>query len=261
MISPSTIFAFTMSLAAPEAGSEEGEAVAPVTAADDREEYGPFFEAPAPSDTAWASQPRKKRTPVLSVGDGAFCFVNGSYCKASLVLDAGVGAGMRIPASDEGPDIPFAQFTFRGGIAARPLMFGRRDWHYWGVGVVGSWSRGTGSVTVVGSVEDQNVDSTKSTDSVRVALVNQLWLSRKPYGAHLDFSIGAVRSEILTSGYALWGTHAELSYEWGGWGGLFASGDFLDRDSRVVLGFRGHGIAAGPIIAMALAGLAMGGAM
>lgn len=268
MVTPS--FAIALSVLLGTEPSFEGGAVydepstdvEPVSEAPSDEEHGPFFEAPAVSDTAHATDPRKgKKAPVLSVHDGALCFVNGTYCKTSLVLDAGVGAGMRLPASDAGPDVPFAQFTFRGGFAVRPLMFGRRQWHPWGLGVVGSWSRGTGSVTVQGSAEDQDVSSTDSTDAVRVAALNQLWLSKKPHAMHIDFSFGAVRSDVLTSGIALWGSHAEVAFEWGGWGGVFASGDFLDRDTRVVFGFRGHGIAAGPVLAMVLAGLAMGGAM
>jgi hypothetical protein len=226
-----------------------------------QDEYGPFFEGPAPSDSAFPTQARRTRFPVLSVGQGRLCFVEGSHCKVSVILDAAVGAGMRIPASDEGPDIPYAQFTFRGGLAIRPLMLGRRDWHPWGVGVVGSWSRGTGAVTVRGNFENQEVAQTQSTDAVRIAALNQLWLGKKPYALHLDFSMGAVRSPVMTSGIPLWGTHAEAAIGWGGWAALFASGDFLDRDTRVVFGFRGHGIAAGPVIAMALAGLALGGAL
>lgn len=229
--------------------------------ADPNDEYGPFFEGPAKSDTEWATKPQKRRTPVLSVGDGKFCFVEGTYCKASLILNAGVGAGMRIPASDKGPDLPYAQFTFYGGIAIRPMMLGKREWHPWGLGVVSSWSRGTGSVTVEGTSEDQTVEQSSRTDVFRVGAVNQIWLTKKQYALHLDFTLGAVQADVLTSGYRLWGTHAELAMGFGGWGGLFLSGDFLDDDTRVVFGFRGHGIAAGPIIAMAIAGLAIGGAM
>lgn len=223
-------------------------------------DYGPFWEAEPPSDATFATDPRKGRqTPVLSVGDGAFCFVNGSWCKASLILTASTGVGMRIPASDEGPDIPYAQFAFRGGLVVRPLMFGRRrDWHPWGLGMIASWSRGTGSITLDG--EDGNRD-TPRTDAFRIAAFNQIWLSKKKHGIHLDLTIGGVQSEILTSGRTLWGTHAEVAFGWGGWGSLFAAADFLDRDTRVYFGLRGHGIAAGPIIAMALAGLAAGGAL
>jgi hypothetical protein len=228
---------------------------------DPNDEYGPFFEGPAPSDTEHATKSRKGRTPVLSVGNGAFCFVEGTYCKASLILSAGVAAGMRIPASDKGPDLPYAQFTFRGGVAIRPLMLARREWHPWGLGVVSSWSRGTGSVTVEGDSENQTVDSSDRTDVFRVGAMNQLWLTKKNYGLHLDFTIGAAQADVLTSGIRLWGTAAEVAMGFGGWGGLYLAGDFLDEDTRVVFGFRGHGIAAGPIIAMALAGLAIGGAL
>jgi hypothetical protein len=239
----------------------------PVTASEpdgptQQEEYGPFFEPTPPSDTVHNTDPRKgKKTPILSVGNGAFCFVDGSHCKAALVLTAGIAAGMRVPASDAGPDLPYAHFEFRGGVVMRPLMFSRRAWHPWGVGAVASWSRGTGSVTVVGSFEEQDVAETDRTDAFRVGLYNQLWLSQKPHAMHIDFTFGTVNSEVLTSGRALWGTHAELGFGWGGWGGLFAGGDFLDRDTRVVFGFRGHGLVAGPIIGLALAGLAMGGAL
>jgi hypothetical protein len=236
-----------------------GETIEAADGKDPDEEYGPFFEGPAASDTAHATQSRRRRTPVLSVGNGAFCFVEGTYCKASLILSAGVAAGMRIPSSDKGPDLPYAQFTFRGGVAIRPLMLARREWHPWGLGVVSSWSRGTGSVTVDGDTED--VESTDHTDVFRVGAINQLWLTKKNYGLHLDFTIGAVQADVLTSGIRLWGTTAELAMGFGGWGGLYLSGDFLDEDTRVVFGFRGHGFAAGPIIAMALAGLAIGGAM
>ncbi len=225
----------------------------------DKGEYGPFLEGEAASDTAHATRSRPRRTPVLSVGDGAFCFVDGTYCKASLLATASVAAGMRLPASDEGPDLPYAQFTFRGGFVVRPFMFGRRDWHPWGIGLVGSWSRGTGSVT--GDAMLAEIEQTDHTDAWRIASHNQIWLSKKPHGIHLDLTFGGVRSEVLTSGIALWGTHAELGFGWGGWGGVYAGGDFLDRDTRIVFGFRGHAIAAGPIIALALAGLAMGGAL
>ena len=226
-----------------------------------KEDYGPFFEKEAPSDTSHASAARKKRTPVLSVGNGAFCFVEGTYCKVSLIATAGVAAGMRIPKSDEGPDMPYAHFQFRGGLVMRPLMFKRRDWHPWGLGAVASWSRGTGAVTVKGDTESLEVSDTDRTDSLRIAMLNQLWLSKKQHAFHIDLEMGAVQSEILTSGSALWGTHAEVGFNWGGWGGMFAGGDFLDRDTRIYFGFRGHGIAAGPIIAMALTGLALGGAL
>ncbi|MBL8947601.1 MAG: hypothetical protein JNK45_30800 [Myxococcales bacterium] len=224
-------------------------------------EYGPFFEAEAPSDAQPGASMQRGDKPMLSVGKGAFCFVDGSWCRASLLISAGVAAGMRVPASNAGPDVPYSQFNVHGGFVVRPMMYAGRTWHPWGLGVVGSWSRGTGSVTVKGSSDDTEVGESKRTDATRIALLNQIWLSKKPHGLHLDLSLGVVRSAVLDSGVALWGTHAEIGFGIGGWATLFAGGDFLDRDARVMLGMRAHGIAAGPLIALALAGMALGGAL
>jgi hypothetical protein len=228
---------------------------------DGAKDYGPFFEDEAPSDASFATRGRKTRAPTLSVGGGAFCFVEDSWCKASLLASAEVAAGMRVPASDKGPDMPYAHFGFRGGFTLRPMMFSRRQWHPWGIGAVASWTRGTGATTVEGGLEDQTVDETPRTDSLRVGLLNQVWLSRKPHAFHLDFTLGVVRSEVLTTGRSLVGTHTEVAFGFGGWGSVFASGDFLDQDARISFGLRGHAIAAGPILAMAIAGLALGGAL
>jgi hypothetical protein len=225
-------------------------------------EYGPFFEEEAPSDVQHGEAlQRKAKKPLLSVGGGAFCFVDGSWCKTSLLISAGVAAGLRVPASNEGPDVPYSQFNVHGGLVLRPMMYAGRTWHPWGLGVVGSWSRGTGSVTARGSSDDTQIGETVRTDATRIALLNQIWLSKKAHGLHLDLSIGTVRSEVLDSGRRLWGTHAEIGFGVGGWATLFAGGDFLDRDARVMLGMRAHGIAAGPLIALALAGMAIGGAL
>lgn len=229
--------------------------------ADDDGTYGPFFEDEAPSETSWATASRKKKTPVLSVGGGALCFVEGSHCRVSLLVTGEVAAGMRLPSSDKGPDLPHSHFGFRGGVAIRPLMFSRHAWHPWGVGFIGSWTRGTGAATVEGDSENQTVEQSERTDSWRLAMVNQLWLGQRPYAMHIDFTIGAARSPVLTSGVALWGTHAEVAFGWGGWAALFAGGDFLDRDARVLFGVRAHGIAAAPAIALAVLGLALGGAL
>lgn len=228
---------------------------------DDDGEYGPFFEGEAVSDTRYISRGRKRKTPVLSVGNGTFCFVEGSHCKSSLLISGDVAAGMRIPASNKGPDIPYAHWGFRGGLTVRPIMFNRRAWHAWGIGLVGSWTRGTGSVTVESTTDAQEQASTDRTDAWRIALLNQLWLSKKPHALHLDFAIGTVRSQVLTSDTSLYGSHAEVGFGWGGWGAVYAGADFLDRDTRVVFGFRAHGVAAGPIVAAALLGLALGGAL
>lgn len=227
-------------------------------------DFGPFFEGEPASDVQYPGPMRPAENPPLSIGQGGFCFVESSHCRASLLLSADIGAGIRAPASDEGPDIPYAQFTFRGGFTIRPAMIRprrRKAWHAWGVGAVSSWSRGTGSITYEGSGQEQEEVSTDSTTVFRIGMINQLWLSQRKHAPHLDFTIGAAQSDVLTSGVRLWGTHAEAAMGFGGWGGMFLSGDFLDGDTRVVLGFRGHGIAAAPIVAMALAGLALGGAL
>ena len=224
-------------------------------------EYGPFFEDEAASDTKHASRLEKRKTPLFSVGQGSFCFLDGSRCKASLLISAGVGAGLRVPASDAGPDMPYSQFNVHGGFVVRPLMYTGRDWHPWGLGVVASWSRGTGSVTVTGDAMNQDVQSTERTDATRIGLLNQFWLTKKAHGLHIDVTLGAVRSDVLTSKYKLWGTHAEVGFGVGGWATLFAGADFLDRDTRLVLGLRAHGILSGPLIALALAGMAIGGAL
>ena len=267
LVSP-TVPAFVLSslLAASPADEPVDDTDLAVVSEEDDDDYGPFFEDEAPSDLQYLAQPRPGRLPVLSVGDGAFCFVEGTYCKASMILSADIGAGVRAPASDEGPDVPYAQFTFRGGVAIRPAMIRsnrsrRKAWGSWGLGVVSSWSKGTGAITQRGNLEELENNSTVSTTAFRIGAINQMWLSKRNHATHLDFTFGGVRSEVLTSGVKLWGTHAEVAMGFGGWGGLFLSGDFLDRDTRVVFGFRGHGIAAAPIVAMALVGLAAGGAL
>lgn len=269
--------------APPDAGEAEpaspGDGGVVAKAADEDEEYGPFFEPDPPSDTSFATQPRKKgdrdgKAPVLSVRNGALCFVDGSHCKVSLLADATVAAGLRAPASNKGPDMPYAHFGFRGGFVLRPLMLARRTssdegrtrrftdgWHPWGVGVVGSWTLGTGAVVVEATDDGLDKADTERTPAVRVGLVNQLWLSQRPHAMHLDFTLGGVRSPVLTSGVPLIGTHAEVAFGWGGWGAVYAAGDFLDQDTRVSFGFRGHAIAAGPLVALAILGAALGGAL
>lgn len=262
-----SVFVLSSLLAASPSDDAADDDLVVVSEADEEEEpdeYGPFFEDEAPSDLEYLGRARPGRLPVLSLGDGAFCFVEGTNCKASMILSADIGAGIRAPASDEGPDVPYAQFTFRGGVVIRPSMIRprkRKPWGSWGVGVVSSWSKGTGAVTFGADDDLESATSSDATTVFRIAAMNQMWLSKRNHAAHLDFTFGGARSEVLTSGVKLWGTHAEVGMGFGGWGGLFLSGDFLDRDTRVVLGFRGHGIAAGPIVAMALAGLAAGGAL
>lgn len=247
---------------APEASTPEAaDSPGGVSAAGEDGDYGPFFMGDAPSDTEFATKPRKGKAPLLSVGQGAFCFVDDTHCKTSLLVDATVAAGLRAPASHKGPDMPYAHFGFRGGLVMRPLMFKRKAWHPWGVGVVGGWTLGTGAVVVQSGDGGVEKSDTERTPAVRVGLVNQLWLSQRPHAMHIDFTLGGVRSPVLTSGVSLIGTHAEVAFGWGGWGALYAAGDFLDRDTRISFGFRAHGIAAGPLVALAILGAALGGAL
>ena len=229
---------------------------APLAAKKPPPEHGPFFAGEPVSDTAFANGPRPVGPPRFSVGRGAFCFVDDSGCKASLVLTADVGVGVNIVSRPTRLDVPFSQYTFRGGVVFKPMLRLRDDgWHPWGVGLVGSWSRGTAAPT------SQSALTSEHTDTWRVALVNQLWLSKKRNGFHLDLDLGIVRSNVLGSAGKFYGTHAGLSANWGGLGGLFLSTDLLDRDARILFGFRGNGIAAAPVIAMVLLGLLAGGAL
>lgn len=229
---------------------------APVAAKKPPPEHGPFFAGEPVSDTAFANGPRPVGPPRFSVGRGAFCFLDDSGCKASLVLTADVGVGVNIVSFPTRLDVPFAQYTFRGGVVFKPLLrLNEGGWHPWGIGLVGSWSRGTAAPTSKTALESEH------TDAWRVVLVNQLWLSKKRHGFHLDLDLGVVRSNVLGSAGKYYGSHASLSANWGGLGGLFLASDLLDNDSRIVFGFRGNGVAAAPVIAMVLLGLLAGGAL
>lgn len=218
--------------------------------------YGPFFVGEAPSDTQFPNGPRVGDPPRLSVGKGAFCFVDDSFCKVALQLTADVGIGVNLVGGTGSPDLPYAQFTFRGGMTFKPLMLGARasGWHPWGIGLIGGWSRGTGP-----SRGDKN-DVSLHVTTGRVAIVNQLWLSKKRNGFHLDLDLGVIRSSVRAEEGRYFGTTAGLSANWGGWGGLFMNADLLDHDTRLVFGFRGHGIATAPAIGLILLGLLAGGA-
>jgi hypothetical protein len=218
-------------------------------------ERSPFFAAEPVSETAFPNGPRLADPPRFSLGRGAFCFVDDATCRTSLVLTADVGIGTNL-FGGRNPDLPYAQFNFRGGFVMKPLMIGHKDtWHPWGVGLVGSWSRGTGS-----PAGGKTPDGTPHTDAWRVLLVNQLWLSKKRNGFHLDLDLGIVRSTVFARTGRYYGTHAGLSANWGGWGGLFMAADLLDHDTRIVFGFRANGLAAAPAIGLVLLGLLAGGA-
>ncbi len=159
--------------------------------------------------------------------------------------------------------MPYTQLRVRAGVTVRPIILAKRRWHPWGIGLVGSWSIASGSITATNQdPEDPNVGVTE-TDPIqtyRVGLINQLWLSQKRVAMHVDFTLGAANSQVLDYSGRYWGTTAEVALGFGGWGGLYLGGDFLDGDTRVVLGLRGHGIATGPMIALVLLGLVAGGA-
>ncbi|HEY0135845.1 MAG TPA: hypothetical protein VGB85_17290 [Nannocystis sp.] len=219
-------------------------------------EFGPFFVAEPVSETAFPNGPRTTDPPRFSLGGGSFCFVDDARCKSALILTADIGIGVNIVGGTRVPDLPYAQFTFRGGLVFKPLTIGRKDaWHPWGIGLLGSWSRGTGAPSRESAVVSPH------TDTWRVLLVNQLWLSKRRNGFHLDLDLGIIRSTVLGGDKQFTGSSAGVSANWGGWGGIFLSGDFLDHDTRVVFGFRGHGIATAPAIGLILLGLLAGGAL
>lgn len=228
------------------------------------EDFGPFFEPEPASEVKFPGDAHKpdRNKPFASVAGGMFCFVEDSACGASLIADADVGVGLNVITSDRGLDVPYTQFRVRGGIMLRPLKLGKKRWHPWGVGVVGSWSLGSGSITATNRDPTEALTDVTETDPIRswrVALVNQIWLSQKRNALHLDFTLGGVNSSVLDASGRYWGTHAEVALGLGGWGGLYFAGDFLDSDTRVFMGMRGHGIATAPLIALIVLGLVAGG--
>lgn len=229
---------------------------APVAAQKPPPEHGPFYAGEPISDTAFPNGTHPADPPRFSLGRGAFCFVDDSYCKTALLLSADVGIGVNIVSAPTRLDVPYAQYNFRGGVVFKPMLRrGEGGWHPWGVGAAASWSRGTASPTSKSALTSEH------TDAWRIILVNQLWLSKKRNGFHLDLDLGIVRSNVLGSKGKFFGTHAALSANWGGIGGLFMATDLLDNDSRIVFGFRGNGIAAAPLIGLVLLGLLAGGAL
>jgi hypothetical protein len=250
------------------AAPRDGEIEAPVRNADgsltfDRDAvakdvYGPFYVAPPPSDSSPPSGVRGA-VPVLAVGRGAFCFVEDAGCRVALLASVEVAGGVNILGGSNGPDMPYAHYGGRAGIAVRPLQWARARYHPWGLGFVASWSRGRGSYRQGDSVEDQD-----RTDTLRLALLNQIWMQDKAHAFHVDFTLGAARSDVLDRNgrnFELWGTALEVAAGFGGWGALYAGADFLDRDTRFVFGARIHGIAGLPLVGLVLAGLAAGGAL
>jgi len=228
------------------------------------EDFGPFFEPEPASELKFPGDAHRpdRNKPFASVAGGMFCFVEDSVCGSALIADADVGVGVNMITSDRGLDVPYTQFRVRGGLMLRPLRLAKKRWHPWGVGVVASWSLGSGSITATSRDPTEALIDVTETDPIRswrVALVNQIWLSQKRNALHLDFTLGGVNSSVLDASGRYWGTHAEAALGFGGWGGLYIAGDFLDSDTRVFIGMRGHGIATGPLIALIVLGLVAGG--
>jgi len=181
-----------------------------------------------------------------------------------MIVSADVAAGINAIAGDRGVQLPMTQFSVRGGFTVRPVTLLRKRWHPWSVGLVGSFVRSSGTVASSSStVGDANPElvNVAQTSGARFALLNQVWLSQKRHALHLDFSLGIVRSAVLTTPEQYIGTHADIAVGVGGWGALFVAGDFLDSDTRLAFGFRGHGIAAAPVATLVLLGLLAGGAL
>lgn len=224
-------------------------------------DFGPFYEGEPASEVQVPSAPRDDR-PFLSVGGGAFCFVEASKCRASLLAAGDIAAGLNVISGEGGFDIPTTQFRILGGIAVRPFYLARKQWHPWGLGAVVDWSQASGPVAAGEADEAGNVSADESRHrirSLRITILNQIWLGRKRHSFHVDIRLGAVQSSVLVFPGRYWGTTAEVALGFGGWGAVFVGGDFLDRDTRVLVGLRLHGIAAGPLAGLAVAGYAAGG--
>ncbi len=228
-------------------------------------EYGPYYEREAWTEVSSSSDPPAGKQPFLSLGAGAFCFVEAASCRSALIASADVGAGMNAIAGDRGVNVPLTQFSIRGGLTVRPVTLLRKRWHPWSIGMVGSFVRSSGAIAASSSTtgaSNPDLVDVNHTDGIRVALLNQVWLSQKRHALHLDFAIGAVRSTALTSTTRVTGAHADVALGVGGWGALFVAADFASsEDMRLAFGFRGHGIAAAPIAAMVLLGLLAGGGL
>lgn len=221
---------------------------------------GPFYGPPEQDEIEHAIEPVGGDRPFGSVADGAFCFVESSACQTSLIWWADVAAGFNAIQGDEGFDVPYTQVRLGGGYVVRPMFLARRHWHPWGLGITGSWSLGSGSVIPGGSTGGEFIERDLIT-AARFGILNQIWLSQKRHALHADITLGVVNSSVFKAAEGrFWGTNAEFGLGFGGWGGIFVNADFLDQDTRVVFGFKGHAIAAAPVVGLILAGLAAGGA-
>lgn len=230
-----------------------------------------FFRAEPVVEARFASDlPGTSGLPILSVGRASapyarFCLVEDGMCGSSLLLDADIGAGFELAAAQYSYTVPFTQFRVRGGATIRPLSMAWSKWTPWSVGLAVSWSRGSRSLGAesTGPTDEDGgaLDQLAPVDAFRMMLVNQLWLSQRRHAPHVDFSIGGVRSSVLDVEGRYWGTSIELGFGFGGFASFFASGDFLDQNFRGILGFRSHGIAAGPVAGLVILGMLAGGAL
>lgn len=240
-----------------EPSSEEGPDPKPKTGA--AAELATVYEAERVSEIEFPSAPTR-RTPWLSLGEGSFCFLEDAGCRVSLLAFADVSAGRNVITRSEGiVEYPFTQYRVGGGLTVRPLSLASAKWHPWSLGATGSWSRGSGYPRTGAVPEPDDPTRLDHTDSLRVAVVNQFWLSQRRNAFHLDAALGAVKSTVQDYPNAYWGTHVELGFGFGGWGSLVVGSDFLDRDIRLLVGFRAHAIAAGPIAALGWLGSTAGG--
>lgn len=234
-------------------------------------DFGPFYEAEPVTEVKHATQPREQY-PRFSVGQGAFCFVEDAMCKSSLLASGDVGAGLNVIAGDGGFDVPLTQYRVLGGLTVRPFYMARKKWHPWALGATFDWARASGPVAAGETDDAGNVlanEDRRSIRAIHIGVVNQIWLSQKKHAFHVDIKLGAVQSSVLNfpgpagckneNGRCYWGTMAEVGFGFGGWGSVYVGADFLDQDTRVLVGFRIHGIAAGPAAGLVAAGYAAGG--
>lgn len=213
----------------------------------------------APNDAITGSFPLRTK-PLFSVKDGVFCFVEDAQCWMSLLLWADVGAGINAIETDEAFDVPYTQVRVGGGLTIRPLQSRNGgDWHPWALGISTSYSWGSGSV--LPGTDDTPFIERSVTPAFRIGLLNQLWFGPRRNGLHLDATLGLVRSTVFkaSSDQRYSGTNVEIGFGFGGWGGVFTNADFLDGDTRIVFGFKGHGIAMAPIAGLVISGLLLGG--
>jgi hypothetical protein len=177
-------------------------------------EVGPFFVEEPPEETRFPGGPRRADPPRFSIGRGKFCFVDDAACRASLIATADVGVGVNVT---RGADYSFAQFNFRGGLVLKPLTLTKDGgWHPWGLGLGAGWSRGTGNPRQHGRRhrDDPHARLARHPRQPAVAVAEAQRLPPRPRPRHRPLHRARQHEQYF-------GTHAGLSANWGGWGGLF----------------------------------------